>query len=54
MKKKASVPHDEWKIEELCADPKLAAEYLGQTMSEVIQRRPPTIQPQLANLARCV
>ena len=54
MKKKASVSYDEWMIEELRADPKLAAEYLGQTMTEVIQRRPRTMQPQLANLARCV
>ena len=35
MKKKASVSHDEWMIEELRADPKLAAEYLRQAMTNM-------------------
>ena len=35
MKKKASVSHDEWMIEELRADPKLAAEYLRQAMTDM-------------------
>ena len=35
MKKKASVSHDEWMIEELRADSKLAAEYLRQAMTDM-------------------
>ena len=35
MKKKASISHDEWMIEELRADPELAAESLRQAMTDV-------------------
>jgi probable addiction module antidote protein len=35
MKKKASVSHDEWMIEELRTDPKLAAKYLRQAMTDM-------------------
>jgi len=35
MKKKASVSHNEWMIEELRDDPELAAEYLRQAMMDM-------------------
>jgi probable addiction module antidote protein len=35
MSKKPSVSHDEWMIEELRRDPKFAAEYLKQSMTDM-------------------